>query len=261
MAATWAITPPYFLAFSFVCGVVGFRMGWRTKKPLALPLLQGGLGWIAFLVSNSFLGTAWAAACVGAWAFGTSLVAVYVFVRRPEETDARVIRAAEYRKLMLDWLESGRGPETRVVATVTQHVRELIWYAAAAAVTANLLSTIMGALLLNYINAYVATLVRAARRRATVFLLAWNVWSVVRVAAYVALGAAASGPLLQLAGRRVDTGAVRALAWAGAAGAVVDLVLKLALSRPCGRVLAGAVDLAAAQANRSSEVTLSVHLD
>ena len=261
MPATWAITPPYFLAFSFLCGVVGFRMGWRTRRQLALPLFQGGLGWIAFLLSNSFIGTAWAAACVGAWAVGTSLVAVYVFVGRPEETDARVVRAVEYRRVMLDWLESGRGPETRAAATVTQHVRELIWYVAAAALSANLVSTIMGAVLLNYMNAYVATLVRAARRRGTVLLLGWNVWSVVRVAAYVALGAAAAGPLLRWAGRRVDVEAVRELAWAGAAGVVVDLVLKLALSRPCGRVLAGAVDLAAARANRSSEVPLALHLD
>jgi hypothetical protein len=119
----------------------------------------------------------------------------------------------------------------------------------------------MGAVLLNYMNAYVATLVRAARRRATVLLLAWNVWSVVRVVAYVALGAAAASPLLRLAGRRVDTAAVHALAWAGAAGVVVDLVLKLALSRPCGRALAGAIDMAAARANRSSEVPLALHLD
>jgi hypothetical protein len=116
MPAAWAITPPYFLAFSFLCGVVGFRMGWRTKKPLALPLFQGGLGWIAFVLSSSFVGTAWAAACVGAWAIGTSLVAVYVFLGRPEEADVRVVRAAEYRKLMLDWIESGRGPETRLAA-------------------------------------------------------------------------------------------------------------------------------------------------
>ena len=42
----------------------------------------------------------------------------------------------------------------------------------------------------------------------------------------------------------------RILAAYGAIGLVVDLVLKLALSRPCGRLIATAIDLDAAKANR-----------
>jgi hypothetical protein len=109
-------------------------------------------------------------------------------------------------------------------------------------------------------NAYVATLLRAAKRKSIVLLLAWNVWSVVRVAAYIAIGAAAAAPVLRFSGRRVATAEVRALAIAGAAGVVVDLVLKLSLSRRCGRALAAAVDLEAAEANRSSEAPLTLHL-
>jgi hypothetical protein len=54
---------------------------------------------------------------------------------------------------------------------------------------------------------------------------------------------------------------VRGLAVAGAVGVVLDVVLKRMLSRPCGRALAGAIDLEAAKANRSSEVPLTLHLD
>jgi hypothetical protein len=119
----------------------------------------------------------------------------------------------------------------------------------------------MGALLLNEMNAYVATLLRAAERTGIVLLFAWNVWSLVRVAAYVLIGAAAATPALRFLGWGVDAPSVRALAVTGAIGVVVDLVLRLALSRPCGRVLASAIDLAAAKANGSSEAPLTLHLD
>lgn len=261
MPATWALTPAYFLVFAFLCGVVGFRIGWRLNRRLALPLAQGIPGWLAFLLAWTILGAGWAAASVGAWALGTTLASVYVFLGRPKETDERVLRAEDYRASMLAWLESGEGFEARPLLTVKQHAREAVWYTAAAIATANLASIVLGAVLLNTMNAYVATLLRAAKRTGFVLLLAWSVWSVVRVAAYVMIGAGASAPMLRLAGRGADSKAASALAIAGAAGVVLDLVLKLALSRPYGRMLREAVDLEAAKGNRSAEASLALHLD
>jgi hypothetical protein len=228
---------------------------------VALPLAQSALGWGAFLLAWTIVGATWAAASVGAWAIGTTVASLYVFLGHPQETDERVMRAAPYRASMLAALETGRGSESRPLETAGRHLREAIWYTAAAIATANYGSIAMGAVLLNEMNAYVATLLRAAKRSGRVLLLAWNVWSVVRVAAYVLIGAAAAAPLLRLAGWHVDAPAVRALAVCGAVGVVVDLVLKLALSRACGRLIASAIDLDAAKANRPSEVPLALHLD
>ncbi len=261
MPASWALTPPYFLVFAFLCGIAGFRVGWRFGSKPALPLVQGVLGWVAFLVTRAIVGEPWAAASVGAWALGTTLASVYVFTGQPLKTDERVFRAAAYRESMLAWLVTGRGPEIRPLATAGQHLRELIWYTAAAVATANLASIALGAALLNEMNAYVATLLRAAKRTGTVLLLAWNIWSIVRVGAYVLIGAAAAEPLLRLWGWRVDTSTSLRLASVGAAGAFLDLILKIALSRPCGRALASAIELDAASENRSSEVPLALRLD
>ncbi|HEX4824585.1 MAG TPA: hypothetical protein VFV19_09735 [Candidatus Polarisedimenticolaceae bacterium] len=227
----------------------------------ALPLSQGVLGWVAYLAAGSFLGTAWSAAAVGAWAVGTSVASTYVFFRNATEVDDRVLRAKPYREEMLTWLESGRGPEARPLETLARHTRELIWYVAAAVMTANLGALVMGAILLNYMNAYVATIVRAATRPLRAAALAWNVWSVVRVAAYIALGAAGGSLVLRFLSFRVDAAAMRGLAIAGAAGAVLDLTLKLALSRPLGRALASSIDLAAARENRFVQPTLALHLE
>lgn len=261
MLASWTLTPHYSLIFAFLCGVVGFRIGWRFGHRVVLPLVQSALGWAAFLLAWDVVGPAWAAASVGMWVLGTTVASVYVFVRHPRETDLRVIRAAPYRASMLAWLETGSGPEKRPVAMALSHLREAIWYTAAAIATANLGSIAMEAVLLNEMNAYVATLLRAAKRNGTVLLLAWNVWSIVRVAAYVLIGAAAAAPVLRLSGWRVDPATVRPLALAGAIGVVVDFVLKLVLSRPCGRLLASAIDLPVAKANGSSDVPLTLHLD
>ena len=108
MPASWALTPSYFLVFAFLCGVVGFRIGWRMKHRFALPLAQGFLGWLMFLLAWTTVGAGWSAASVGAWAIGTTVASVYVFLGHPKETDERVIRAAEYRVSMLAWLESRR---------------------------------------------------------------------------------------------------------------------------------------------------------
>jgi len=261
MRASWALTPPYFLFFAFLCGVVGFRIGWRIGRRVALPLVQAALGWVAFVLAWTTVGVAWAAASVEAWAIGTTVASVYVFLGHPREADERVMHAARYRAQMLAWLETGRGPETRPLETAGRHLREVIWYTAAAVATANYGSIAMGAVLLNEMNVYVATLLRAAKRMGRVLLFAWNVWSVVRVAAYVLIGASAAAPLFRLAGWRADAGSVWALAVCGAIGVVVDYALKLALARPCGRLIASAIDLDAAKANRSSEVPLALHLD
>jgi hypothetical protein len=261
MPAAWALTPPYFLVFAFLCGAVGFRLGWRFHHRVALLVAQTAFGWMAFLLAWAMVGPSWAAAAVGAWALGTTVTSIYVFLGHPAETDERVIRAAAYRASMLRWLESGEAPEAHPRATFGRHAREAVWYTAAAMATANVASIAMGAFLLNYMNAYVATLLRAAKRTGRVLLLAWNVWSVVRVAAYVMIGAAASAPLLRLAGWRVDAKTVRTLAIAGAVGLVLDVLLKLTLQGPCGRALRPAIDLAAAKANRSPEAPLALHLD
>jgi len=231
------------------------------RHRVALPVFQGLLGWAAFLSSWMFVGPAWAAVTEMAWALGTTLASVYVFLGHPRETDERVIRAKAYREGMLEWLATRRGPEKQPAATAVAHIRETIWYAAAAVLTANLVSIAMGAVLLNYMNAYVATLVRAAARTGRVLLLAWNVWSVVRVIAYVLLGAAAAGPMLRIFGRGASWASLRGLVAAAGAGLVVDLLLKLALSPRCAAALGDAVDLDAAREGRSSATLLALHLD
>ena len=243
-------SPIYFVALGLVCGTLGFRLGWRSARPSLLPLIQGLFGWIAFATAWRAGGAVAGALAVGAWAAGTTLYALPVFAGESGLTDTRVWRARAYRVQMLDWLRTGRGPESRPWATAREHLVELVVYLTSAVLTANLVSIMLGAVLLNYMNAYVARLPVAGRRIWIVRLLAWNVWSLIRVAAYVMLGSAAAAPLASLAGYPSPPVQVERLLWSGGAAAVLDLLLKLALSRPCGRLLAAAVDLETAEPDR-----------
>jgi hypothetical protein len=253
----------YLLVLGMLCGWMGFRLGWRAANRAVLPLLQGGMGFLAFLYAWSLVGPAAAAVAVGGWVVGTTLPAIGTFRRFPGETEARVLRAAAYRAEMLRWLVSGVGPEAQPRRTALAHLRELALYLAAALATANAAALVLGAVLLNYMNAYVARLLGAARRPWTVRLLAWNVWSVVRVAGYVALGAACAGPVMGWSGRPGDPQEIRALALGGAVAVVADLVLKLFLSPLVGPRLRTAVDLerAAAEPAPPSPAGLTRRLD
>lgn len=251
MTETFWASPAYLMTFAAICGVAGFRVGWRSGNRFALPLAEGALGWTAFALAWTSRGPLWGAAAAGVWALATSVVSLYFFRRDAKRTDALVLRAAAYRATMLAWLTTGRGPESRPWATVGAHARELSIYLAAALLTANLASLVLGAALLNFMNAWVASLLRAARRPARVAALGWGSWSVVRVAAYIMLGAAAAAPLASAAGYPAPEGALAVLAAAGGLGVALDLALKLALSRPQGRLLAAAVDLEAVASGRA----------
>lgn len=247
----WAGTHFYYVVLGVLCGGVGFRLGWRLQSRLGLPISQAILGYLGYVAAWRGVGPARALLVEAGWVVGTTAVALYVFRRTSEaEVDARVWRAARYREEMYAWLRSGRGPESRPLVTVGRHVAELTVYVAAALVSANFLAMVLGAALLNYMNAYVASLLRVARRPLTVGLLGWNVWSVVRVTAYVLIGVAATAPLASYAGYPVWPGMFDRYWIAGGIGVALDLLLKLALSRPCGRRLGAALDPAALAADR-----------
>lgn len=236
-----------------LCGLAGFRLGWRLGNRWLLPVFEGALGFLAFAYAWTTTGPRLAFASVLCWAAGTTLVSLYFFVPNPEAVEARVLRVKAYREEMLVWLRSGRSLAPRPLATAGRHLHELVVYLAAAVLTANFASLVLGAVLLNTMNAWVAGLLRAATRRGTVALLAWNVWSVVRVASYVALGVALAAPLALRLGYPAPEGAIEPLVVGGAGGVVLDLVLKLALSGAAGRRLSAAVDLVALEGCRGPE--------
>ena len=245
MSARLLDTPLYYLLLGGLAGIVGFRLGWRTRRPLLLPAVQGALGWVAFAASWRARGIVAATVAVGGWALGSTLASLVTFKQAGSRLDRRVLRARAYREEMVEWLRGGGALGGGARRMAAAQLCELGLHLAAALATANLLALVTGAALLNMMNAWVARLFEAAeeRSRATAAALGWNVWSVVRVVAYVLLGSAATAPLAALADYPADPALVRWLFAAGLGGVLADVVLKIALSGAAGRRLAAAVDL------------------
>jgi hypothetical protein len=221
---------PYLLVLGALAGALGTRIGWRLRHRLMLPAAQTALGVFAFLFGWNQRGATGGALAVGAWAIGTSVAAIPAFRAARDQLGTRVLGFAPYAASMRGWLASGEMLGASPSAILRRHVRELAFYLAAALVSANLLAIGMGAVLLNRMNAWFVELCSDARDRRTILLLGWPCWSLARVLAYVALGAACAQWWAARLGRAAPPEDVLGLINLGLLGVVVDITLKIQLS-------------------------------
>jgi hypothetical protein len=235
--------PFYLAAIGGLCGVLGFRLGWRMNLRAALPLLQGLAGFLAFAVAWRAAGAIASSIAVAGWALGNTLYALPVFAREHESIDARVIGARIYRELRFMSLGELRPDASLRRSARTRELGLLIVFCTAALTTLNLLSLVIGAAMLNAMNAYVAVLLRAARSCWTVRLLAWDGWNVVRATSMTMIGCALAAPLAARLGYPVPWNEVRWLLGMGGIGLVLSPVLRSLLAETTGRLLGRAVEL------------------
>ena len=106
--------------------------------------------------------------------------------------------------------------------------------------TASALSITMGAVLMNYMDFYVASLARAGAPLWAVVLLGWQPWAMARVAAFSTLGVVLAQPLLRRVAPGVATrSAARPFVIAAATLLLLDVALKTILAPTWGRILRG----------------------
>jgi hypothetical protein len=166
------------------------------------------------------------------WATALAVLGTASFALWPEPADAVVLNGPQYRDEMFRWIRTGEGREGNLGGFLPQHLLHLAAFLALSLATASAASILMGAVLMNYMSFYVASLAWAGAPGWAVVLLGWQPWALCRVAAFCVLGAVLAEPLLS----RVflysypGPGAVRRyLVWAGL-GILADVVLKTALA-------------------------------
>jgi hypothetical protein len=105
--------------------------------------------------------------------------------------------------------------------------------------TASAVSISMGAVLMNYMDFYVASLGRAGAPGWAVVVLGWQPWAICRVAAFCILGVVLAEPLLSRLLRYPYPGLGAARRWIAIAGGLIlaDWALKAALAPAWGRWL------------------------
>ena len=178
----------------------------------------------------------------GAWLAGMGWAillsaGVIILTQLAPETAARAIWNGEpYRKEMFGWIMTGIAPENSPRQFLPIHLLHLSLFALLTYVSAGYLGLVLGAALTGYMSYFVGSYAAASHHPLLGSLVAWVPWSVIRVAAFVLLGALLARPLLLRRRWPFERKEGRLFALVGT-GIVADLLLKTLAAPAYGRAL------------------------
>lgn len=170
------------------------------------------------------------------WAGALAVFGTLTFILWPHPPDSLILHGPAYRDEMLDWIRTGAGSEGSPRLFLPQHLLHLLAFVVLSLATASALSILMGAVLMNFMSFYVASLARGGAPVWAVVLLGWQPWALCRVAAFCVLGAVLAEPLLARLAPYPYPGlraARRWIVWA-ALGILADWALKATLAPSWG---------------------------
>jgi hypothetical protein len=220
---------------------LSYPIGLWLRQPWLLPILNA---LPAYLVLVHRLRKGERGGAVRAmlwWAATMALVGTVLFVWWPDPIGSVVLNGPAYKREMFAWIRTGRGAEGSIRLFLPQHLLHLAAFAAAGLLTASAGAIFMGAVLMNYMSYYVASLAKAGVPPWAVTLLGWQPWAVARVAAFCTLGVILAEPLLfrlfPAARERLKVTGRAAYVVAAMSGILADWFLKAALAPIWGRWL------------------------
>jgi hypothetical protein len=221
-----------------LAAALSYPIGLVLGVPWLLPILNAAPAYTAMVVLLRRGEQRQAVVLMLAWAAALAVAGTLAFALWPHPPGALVLNGPEYRDEMFAWIRTGAGREGSPRLFVPQHAMHLAAFVVLSLLTASALSIAMGAVLMNYMDFYVASLARAGAPAWAVVLLGWQPWAIARVAAFTVLGVVLARPLL----RRVRPGGVppptaRGLVIAAGAALLADVVLKACLAPTWGRWL------------------------
>lgn len=219
-----AVLLSYLLMLSFT--VFSFLISKASEGRLILPVLNTLSVYLPFLLEIQ-KGFWHAFFLLCGWSAFQSILTIVLAIRKPDVWASRIWKAESYTESMFHWIRTGELPEGNRVLRV--HLKQLVTFCLLAFLTLNFGALLLGCLLLNYMNYYVAQLVRSTRRKRSAMLIGWNPWSVIRVLSFLYLSVACSSfSLWFLFPIRYDPSLW--LMAPGLIGALADIVLKIKLS-------------------------------
>lgn len=228
------------VAIVVVAAVLSYPIGLALGVPWLLPILNAAPAYAAMITLLRRGEPRRAVVVMLVWAAALAVAGTFTFAVWPHPPGPLIVHGPEYRDEMFAWIRTGVGSEGSPRSFIPQHALHLAAFVALSLVTASALSITMGAVLMNYMDFYVASLARAGAPLWAVVLLGWQPWAIARVAAFSVLGVVLAQPLL----RRLTPGvaplrASRPLAIAAAALMLVDVMLKAVLAPAWGMWLRG----------------------
>jgi len=123
------------------------------------------------------------------WCIAQSLAVGGAVAFAPERAASTIWRGPAYADEMLSYIRTGVGAEGSPRLFLPIHARHYVLLCVTSLATLGAGGLVLGTLLLNYMNFYVATLVQSAAEPFLALLFGWPVWAILRVVGYTATGA------------------------------------------------------------------------
>ena len=216
---------------------LSYPLGLLLGGGIALPVLNTAAAYAAMVVLLRRGDRRGAVVLMLAWAATLAVCATTTFALWPGDPGPMIVNGPAYRDEMFHWIRTGEGTESQPRLFIPQHTLHLAAFVLLSLATASVVSIFMGAVLMNYMDFYVASLARAGAPAWAVVFLGWQPWAIARVAAFSVLGVVLAPPLLRRLGVAVPKMRVRPLVVAAGAALLADVVLKTALAPLWGQWL------------------------
>ena len=213
---------------------LSYPLGLALGSRWLLPLLNTAPAYVVMVRRLRRGERAGAVRAVLLWALVLAVTATVSFATWPTPVDDRVLNGPAYRDEMLRWIRTGEGREGRLSLFLPQHIAHLAAFVALSLATASALSILMGAVLMNFMAFYVASLFRAGAPVWAVVALGWQPWAICRVAAFCTLGAVLAEPLLARLRPYARAGGRGPYLGAAAGAILLDWLLKATLAPQWG---------------------------
>jgi hypothetical protein len=221
--------------------VLGYPLGLLAGAWWLLPLLNAVPAYLAMVLLLRRGERSRAVRLMLLWAAALAVFGTLSFRAWPDRAAAVVVHGEAYRDQMFGWIRTGAGQENHPSLFLPLHLRDLGAFVVLSLLTASSLSILMGTLLMNYMDFYVASLSVAGVPGRDVLLFGWQPYALCRVAAFSVLGAVLAEPLLARLKPYPYPGLAAArpyLLWA-AFGILADWTVKTAIAPTWGLHLRG----------------------
>jgi hypothetical protein len=212
---------------------LSYALAWLVGVPAAVPALNALPAFPFLYLSLSAGRTRRAIGEMLVWAATLAVCSTAISYVDPLTAGRLFINAAAYRREMFFWVQTGVGAESDPSRFIPTQAMDAAVFCGLSLVTASVVSMAMGALLMNYMGAYVGSLAAVSRHPALTAVAAWAPWAVIRIASFVTLGVVLAGPLAaRLLGFRFRLREHLPALGIGFIGLLADIILKAALAPP-----------------------------
>lgn len=227
------------LAALVLVTALSYPIGIALGSPWLLAILNTAPGYWLMITRLRAGDRRGAVIAVLLWPATLGVCGTLCFALWPRDPAQAVLNGPGYREEMFGWICTGAGSEGNWRLFLPQHLLHLTAFVALSLATASLFSILFGAVLMNYMSFYVASLARTGLPAGAVLLLGWQPWAVCRVTAFCILGSVLAVPLLRRVrpGRYASLAPARPYLFVAAAGIAADWLLKAAFAPSWGLML------------------------